>query len=69
MTATPPEIRQILAQVEAELSAMLMVGDVGSVTIHCGPGDLLVEVTAKRKHKPVRLERTKHLAVIKTAGR
>lgn len=66
MAATPQEVQQILAEVEAELCAILAAGDVGTVTVHCGVGDLSVEVTTKRKLKPVRLERIKHLAVIRT---
>lgn len=63
---TPPEVKRVLEQVEAELMAIIVAGEVGTVTVHCGAGDLSVEVTAKRKNKPVRLERTKLLAIVKT---
>lgn len=63
---TPPEVKQVLEQIEAELVAMVAAGEVGNITVHCGTGDLLVEVTAKRKHKPVRLERARLLALVKT---
>lgn len=57
MPPTQPELKAILEQVEAELTAMMLVGDVGSVTVHCGKYDLAVEVVSKRKHEPVLIVR------------
>lgn len=67
MTVPVPEITEILRQVETELAAMVMAGETGTVTVHCGRGDLLVEVTAKRKRDPVRIETGKRMAVIAKA--
>lgn len=61
---TQMEMKRVLEQVEAELTAMVIAGAVGTVTVHCGAGDLLVEVTTKRKHKPVRLGRDRLLAIV-----
>jgi hypothetical protein len=62
--AATPEVAEILAQVEAELMAMLQAGETGMITVHCGRGDMAVEVTAKRKRDPVRIEATKRLTVV-----
>lgn len=53
--AATPELKAILDTVEAELTAMLLAKEVGTVVIHCGRGDLSVEVTSKRKYEPVLL--------------
>lgn len=66
MAATPPELSNILEQVQAELTAMLSAGEIGTVTIHCGRNDLSVEVMAKRRHAPVRLEPGKALTIIRS---
>lgn len=65
MAAVSPELTAILEQVTAELQSMLLAGEVGQVTIHCGRGDLSVEVTSRRKYEPVRIEQGKRLAVVK----
>lgn len=55
--AQTKEVTAILQQVEAELTAMVMAGETGRVTIHCSDSQLVVEVEYKRKHEPVRLIR------------
>ncbi len=55
MAATPPELKAILEQVEAELMTVMLSGETATITIHCGRGDLAVEVVSRRKHDPVRL--------------
>lgn len=67
MSASPPELKAILEQVEAELSAMLLAGEIGSVTVHCGRGDLYVEAVSKRKHDAVLIQQERRLAVIRKA--
>lgn len=67
MAATPPELTAILAQVEAELTTMLLSGETGSVTVHCGRGDLYVEAVSKRKHEAVLIQQERRLAVIRKA--
>ena len=60
-----PELKAILEQVEAELTAILLAGEVGTVTIHCGRGDLYVETVSKRRHDPVLIQQERRLAVIR----
>lgn len=67
MAAPVPEIAEILRQVESELAAMVLAGETGTVTVHCGRGDLSVEVTAKRKRDPVRIDTGRRMAVITKA--
>lgn len=61
------ELKAVLEQVEAELSAMLLAGEVGTVTVHCGRGDLSVEAICKRKHEPVLIQQERRLAAIRKA--
>lgn len=62
-----PELQAILIQVEAELSVMLLAGEVGTLTVHVGRGDLCVEVISKRKRDPVVIAQERRLAVIRKA--
>lgn len=61
------ELQAVLEQVEAELSAMILAGSVGTLTIHCGRTDLIVEVMTKRKHDPVLIQQERRLAIIRKA--
>lgn len=63
MIAHSPELQEILTQVEAELTRMVESGETGTVVVHCGRGDVVVEVTRKHKHEPVRFQ-GKRLTVI-----
>jgi hypothetical protein len=57
--AATPEVTAILQQVETELTAMLLAGETGTVTVHCGVDQLVVKANPERKHEPVRLERSR----------
>lgn len=62
---TPTALKEILDLVEAELTAMILAGETGAVTIHCGENQMVVKATPERKHEPVRFERTR-MNVIRT---
>jgi hypothetical protein len=47
--AQPTERAEILSQVDDELAALLAAGEVGTITVHCGVNQLLVEVNRKRE--------------------
>lgn len=61
---TLPELKAILDQVEAELSAMILSGEIGQVTVHKGPDQMFVKANSERKYEPVRLDRP-HMNVIR----
>lgn len=65
--ARTPEIQKILDQVEADLTAIRLADEVGTVTVHCGRSDMYVETTSKRKHDPVVIQQERRLAVIQKA--
>lgn len=50
--ASTPEIDSILAQVRAELERMAQTNESGTVTIHCGANQYIVE--ANRKLEPIK---------------
>lgn len=50
--AASPEIEQVLEQVRAELQRMATTNESGTVTIHCGANQFVVE--ANRKLEPVK---------------
>jgi DNA-binding protein YbaB len=54
--AAMPEVQRILKQVERALTDMLTHDQSGTVTVHCGGGEMVVEVAAKHRLKPVRVE-------------
>lgn len=55
----PTELKAILEQVTIELTAMLLAGETGAVTIHVGVDQLVVKANPERKHEPVRLDRSR----------
>lgn len=63
--AATPEVVAILQQVEVELTAIVLAGETGTVTIHCGRGDLAVEVTRRHKRDPVHIQRDRRLVMQK----
>lgn len=67
MAQTPPELAAILDTVTTELQAMLLAGETGTVTVHCGSGQLVVEVVSKRKHDAVLIQQERRLALIRKA--
>jgi hypothetical protein len=62
-----PELKAILDQVEAELVAMVLAGETGSVSVHIGIDQMIVKANPERKHEPVRLSRA-HMNVIRRPG-
>lgn len=62
-----PELKAILDQVEAELTAMILAGETGSVSVHVGADQMIVKANPERKHEPVRLSRP-HMNVIRRPG-
>lgn len=59
MSVPPPELKAILEQVEAELTAMRLAGEVGSVTVHVGTDQMVVKANAERKYDPVPVDRSR----------
>jgi hypothetical protein len=52
MASVPPEIEQVIEQVRVELLRMADTSESGTVTIHCGANQFVVE--ANRKLEPIR---------------
>lgn len=52
MPIPPPEIERVLQQVQAELLRMVDANEIGTLTVHCGANQLVVEVN--RKLDPVK---------------
>ena len=48
----PPEVQEILQRVGAELTALLTTNEVGTITLHCGASQTVIEVN--RKLDPVK---------------
>lgn len=46
--AAPPEIEQLLEQVRNELLRILDTNENGTLTIHCGPSQFLIETNSKK---------------------
>lgn len=59
MADSSPEVQEIIKQVQDELTKLLRDHETGTITIHCGRGDLMVEVVIKRKQEPVRFRQGK----------
>lgn len=57
-------VEEILQQVEAELCAIILSGDTGTVTVHYGSEQLVVKVNRERRLDPVRIEKA-HLNIIR----
>lgn len=62
--ATPPDVLEILAQVESEIGAIRSAGGTGTVTVYVGGNQLQLECNIKRKKEPV-LSDSPHVAFIK----
>lgn len=59
MATPPPEVQKILDQVQSELAAMILAGETGTVTVHCGVDQMTVKANPERRHEPIRLERAR----------
>ena len=59
MAATPLEkmidgaLKQALDQVRTELASLMLGGETGTITIHCGRKDLIVEINRKCEAVPI----------------
>lgn len=62
-----PELKAVLEQVEAELSAMLLAGETGTLTVHVGTDQMVVKANPERRHEPVRLSRAR-MSIIRRPG-
>lgn len=54
MPIPPPEVKRVLDQIQLELLRLVDANEIGTVTIHCGANQLVVEVN--RKLDPVKRE-------------
>ena len=48
------QVQKVLQQVEVELRAILIANQIGTITVHCGPEQTIVEVS--RKFDPLKRE-------------
>lgn len=53
--AAPPEVQRVLEQLQSELLRMVEANEIGTLTVHCGATNLVVEIN--RKLDPVQRER------------
>ena len=54
MTQPPPDVQKILDQIAEAVTAIVLAGDSGTLTLHIGPTQAFVEVF--RKADPIKLD-------------